>query len=248
MITRCTNPKRPNFYLYGGRGIKVCESWLNSFENFLADMGLRPEAYQLDRINTDGHYEPNNCRWATPKENSNNRRQQEDICTGKQFGSWLVLSPTNNRDGNGGLKYLCRCSCGFEALVKKKALLSGESTKCKECANSRYLNANQDVVGKKYNKWTVVSILKERTSRGKIQFICKCECGNISYKIKYQLENNRSLACRSCVAYERERRFCVECNCFGHKIIDLETSECDLLGFCTRCDKFNLKSYLKQTY
>lgn len=75
MVARCTNPKQTNYKDYGGRGIKICAAW-RKFENFFSDMGIRPDGTQIDRKNNNGNYEPSNCRWVTPKENSNNRRKR----------------------------------------------------------------------------------------------------------------------------------------------------------------------------
>lgn len=75
MKQRCLNPKHRNFRLYGGRGITICDRWME-FPLFLADMGERPNGLTLDRIDGEGNYQPGNCRWATMKEQCNNWRAE----------------------------------------------------------------------------------------------------------------------------------------------------------------------------
>lgn len=80
MKRRCLNPKDNSFKNYGDRGITVCERWRNSFEAFYEDVSKLPhfgeKGYSLDRINNNGNYEPNNVRWATAKQQANNRRKR----------------------------------------------------------------------------------------------------------------------------------------------------------------------------
>ena len=82
MLQRCYNPKEKAFREYGARGITVCERWRASFENFLADMGERPAGLTIDRDDVNGHYEPRNCRWATPTEQANNTRRNKLLTFG----------------------------------------------------------------------------------------------------------------------------------------------------------------------
>lgn len=83
---RCYNKNMAGYMYYGGRGIKVCDRWLESFENFYEDMGDKPKGMQLDRIDPDGNYEKDNCRWVSPLENASNRR-----CSAKYRGQYVTI-------------------------------------------------------------------------------------------------------------------------------------------------------------
>jgi hypothetical protein len=76
MHDRCRNPNNTHYEYYGGRGISVCDRWSGNpgFANFIEDMGERPESYTLDRIDNNGNYEPNNCRWASKPTQQYNQR------------------------------------------------------------------------------------------------------------------------------------------------------------------------------
>lgn len=102
MKARTTNPNNTGFHRYGGRGIKCCERWMTSFQNFLDDMGCRPTLlHSIERIDNDGNYCPENCRWATKKEQARNRCSSRIISFNgveKQLAAWAEeYNLTTNR-------------------------------------------------------------------------------------------------------------------------------------------------------
>ena len=98
MKQRCLYAGHIEFHRYGGRGITICDSWRNSFENFFRDMGACPDGMSIDRINLDGPYSPDNCQWATKAEQSENTSRnvhveyESEMFTLKQLASHLGIS------------------------------------------------------------------------------------------------------------------------------------------------------------
>lgn len=111
MLCRCTNPKHRYFNRYGGRGVAVCERWM-LFDNFLADMGERPQGMSLDRIDNSGGYEPKNCRWATQREQHNNKSSNRHVVA---FGQTKTISQWARDRGIGKSTIGERLSRGWDA-------------------------------------------------------------------------------------------------------------------------------------
>lgn len=131
MWARCTNPQHPAYLNYGGRGISVCSQW-GSFQNFLDDMGERPEDYEMDREDNDGNYQPGNCRWAPRHTNlQNTRKSKVWVVEGREYPSsreaakaeevtratirrWCLGYNPNTKSGIVPLKAGCYCYAKYE--------------------------------------------------------------------------------------------------------------------------------------
>jgi len=118
---RCINPRQKAYADYGGRGIRVCDRWIDSFDNFLLDMGLPPgDKHTIDRIDNDGDYEPSNCRWATRSEQARNKRNSIRITL---YGKTLSISDWADETGLTRSAITQRISNGWsveDALTKPR--------------------------------------------------------------------------------------------------------------------------------
>lgn len=134
MVRRCTDLSNNKWKYYGGRGITVCERWFQ-FENFLSDMGDRPKDCTLDRINVDGNYEPNNCRWASTRQQRANRTDKKESIIQSEVRDylrergWLVYVTTCGAYMKGLPDLICHHPVHGTRLVDVKRPKSGKLTK-----------------------------------------------------------------------------------------------------------------------
>lgn len=114
MKQRVTNPKARQFKNYGGRGVSICDRWMNSYSNFLKDMGRCPKGCSLDRINNSGNYEPGNCRWATHIQQGGNKRTCRYIT---RDGKTMCASAWSRETGIGRMTILRRLNNGLNPSI-----------------------------------------------------------------------------------------------------------------------------------
>lgn len=115
--SRCTNPSNEHWAEYGGRGITMCERWQQSFDEFFRDMGPRPDGLSLDRIDNDGPYSPENCRWASQLTQQSNRRT---TLTATHNGETLTIKEWARRSGERYRTLLYRIENGLPLLERRR--------------------------------------------------------------------------------------------------------------------------------
>jgi hypothetical protein len=167
IIRRCQNPNRGDYRYYGGRGIRVCARWRNSFANFLNDMGIAPSRlHTVDRRNNDGNYEPGNCRWATRAEQAINSRQCHMVAFRGEtmpLTQWAIrtgikvenLYTRLNRLGWSTERALTTPARTFHRGNGQKISFSGQTLSLSEWAERLSLNLSTLWVRLNYYGWSV---------------------------------------------------------------------------------------------
>ena len=165
MRGRCYNKNNINYDRYGGRGISICKRW-DSFENFHSDMGDPPDGFTLDRVNNNGNYEPNNCRWATRKVQANNK---ENNHYESLDGETLTISQWSEKTGISESVIHRRLGSGwtFEESVKTVVAPAQKVIKYKDQEKtvkewSIYLNIPTYIIRNRLNccKWSIEKTLE----------------------------------------------------------------------------------------
>ena len=137
MKQRCYNEKVDNYPYYGGRGIRVCDRWLTSFESFYADLGPKPAGHSLDRIDPDGLYSPENCRWVDGYEQARNRRWRRTLTYN---GESLSLDEWAARTGIARLTLYMRIKAGWEPEKVLTTAIHETTRRRARLENGQYLS------------------------------------------------------------------------------------------------------------
>lgn len=178
MRKRCQNENSDSYKHYGGRGIEICQRW-NDYENFLADLGERPKGMTLDRINTNGNYEPSNCRWASWQTQQNNRRNNrilEHNGRRETAANWARILGINPASISWRL---------FRGWTVKEAFFGRPSRRGQN---------KLDLTGKRFGRLIALSI--QGSDRfGNCRWLCACDCGKEKVILRQSLLSGRTQSC-----------------------------------------------------
>ena len=180
MKERCYNENSKSYARYGGRGITICDEWLrdsNAFKSWALSAGYR-EGLEIDRIDNNKGYSPDNCRWVTKKENARNTSRNKYITWNGEthaLSEWCEILGVNYQTVNMRL---------FRGWSFEKAI----STPARSWDDS-------DLVGKRFGRLVVLSIAPERIHNGRRQYLCICDCGNTCVVIGKYLRTGHTKSC-----------------------------------------------------
>lgn len=189
---RCYNPNSKSYHRYGGRGIKMCDEWLQNYENFekwALSHGFMPEL-AIDRIDNDGNYSPDNCRFVTLKENNQKRRTAVYYTINgetKNLQQWCDYYKINRGT------VITRLEHGYDIIDALTKPIKGERNR-------------EELIGKQFGQLTVLDyagddkVGKDNNSR----WICKCKCGNTTIVGSNKLKSGHTKSC-GCLVSEKAR-------------------------------------------
>ncbi len=147
MKGRCTNKNNKKYPNYGGRGISVCDRWTMKgigYTNFIEDLGYRPtDKHSIERVNVNGNYEPENCKWLLISEQNWNKQESANVQPGDTFGKLTVISETEGKirptNPNSIRRYfIVRCECGKEKSIRMDKLRLRKNQSCGERSCNKY--------------------------------------------------------------------------------------------------------------
>lgn len=159
------------------------------------------------------------------------------IKIGEKYKQWTVLKVTDKRYKSGQILYECQCKCGkIQLLSKAHLLFKNRNFSCKSCTfKDKAIIKFNNYIGKIIGKWKLIGpiIIKMKKNSKKETFIkCICECGTENEIRIHELKRGATLSCKDCGIK------CADCGCYGHGLSIITSKECELFGFCKRCDKF----------
>lgn len=203
MKTRCLNKNCKGYPSYGGRGISICDRWLNSFVSFMEDMGERPEGTSLDRYpDNNGNYEPSNCRWATSSQQSRNKRTSlVAVVGGEQTHLVDVAAQAGLGTGTLYSRVFKNPDLTFDVIAEDAVLRPG-LRKQKNCDTGLWSKDGDDneYIGRTYHGLTILR-RSGVGAHGRL-FLCSCVCGNHKTAILGQIVSGKT---KSCGCMQREK-------------------------------------------